>query len=283
MNQRKKIIVNSCKLCEKKLITKPESHIIPKMFYNEIKTTGKIRMYRNPNLAVQDGLKNEYLCENCEELFSKYETNFSKTYKQIINGKRRSIECDIDFKYFTLSLFWRMLSYTLDDGKVNPAPENGGFSEEETEKMMAICDWWKQILRKEKPFNSNDVEGYILFTDSIHLLTKYSMISNNYCVDGKVIVYGEKNKWQGAYVYIIVPHLLFVCKLWGKKNILKSNNINRNRTIKSRNTNLPKEIILFCEKLMIEQNKANNLLSPKQRQKLNERCERVLIEQMKKF
>ena len=73
--------MEQCRLC--KCTDKPlkESHIIPKMFYNELKRnspTHIMRMADNPNRGVQDGLKLPFLCGECEELFSKYERAFSK-------------------------------------------------------------------------------------------------------------------------------------------------------------------------------------------------------------
>ena len=276
----KKLVVDNCKLCGKHLLVKPQSHIIPKMFYNEIKKgTGNIRQHNNPNLAVQDGLKNEYLCVECETLFSKYETTFSKQYTKIVNGSLHEIDCTNELKYFSLTLFWRMLSYTLDEYKINPSPENGGFSDEEIYELEKTRDYWNKKLNEKCECDYSDIDGYVVFTDSITSIKSFPSIANNYYVDGCVRAYGEKNKWVGAYVYILVPHLLFICKLWGKDEILKSNNINKNKVIKARNTQLPKFVTSYFQKIMLERECSINKLSSKQQKIINERCERAITKQ----
>ena len=69
-----------CRLCRSENVPLKESHIVSKMFYNVIKKkspTGIMRQVTDPNKGIQDGIKLPFLCDECEELFSKYETYFS--------------------------------------------------------------------------------------------------------------------------------------------------------------------------------------------------------------
>ena len=58
-----------------------ESHIIPKFFGNYIKKNSPSGGLRNPNdvnKRKQDIYKENLLCKDCEEIFSKLETYFQK-------------------------------------------------------------------------------------------------------------------------------------------------------------------------------------------------------------
>ena len=68
-----------CALCRKEADLEL-SHIVPKMVVRELKKTsvGQLRSTENPNGTVQDTEKHYMLCGECEDLFSEYETIFSK-------------------------------------------------------------------------------------------------------------------------------------------------------------------------------------------------------------
>ena len=111
--------MEQCRLC--KCTDKPlkESHIIPKMFYNELKRnspTHIMRMADNPNRGVQDGLKLPFLCGECEELFSKYERAFSnRIYQKAIanDGEIKFESKDDALSYFLLSVAWRVIKHMI--------------------------------------------------------------------------------------------------------------------------------------------------------------------------
>lgn len=72
--------IGICRLCKQECELK-DSHIVPKFFYNLIKKnspTGRFRTTDNPNIPYQYGKKLPFLCGDCEEKFSKYETYFSQ-------------------------------------------------------------------------------------------------------------------------------------------------------------------------------------------------------------
>jgi hypothetical protein len=111
----KKPMIGRCRLCNSEHKELRMSHIVPKMFYEHIKRTsltGGIREVNNPNKRAQDGLKVPFLCENCEELFSKYETYFANSVfmKTIEKPNDFFFESDnYNIRYFLLSIAWRVL------------------------------------------------------------------------------------------------------------------------------------------------------------------------------
>ncbi|SDB97195.1 hypothetical protein SAMN04487864_101217 [Succiniclasticum ruminis] len=125
------------------------SHIVPKMFYNAIKKnspTGIMRQSSNPNIALQDGLKLPFLCDKCEELFSKYESCFSKViYTQtIVNDGEITFDsknCK-DLSYFLLSIAWRALQYDIENDEMT-------LTEIEKNELMKIVEQWRLYLYNE--------------------------------------------------------------------------------------------------------------------------------------
>ena len=80
-----------CAMCRqvKKLC---ESHIIPKFFGNYIKKnspSGGLRNPNNVNKREQDIYKENLLCDECEEIFSKLETYFQNNIFSIGLKKAR--------------------------------------------------------------------------------------------------------------------------------------------------------------------------------------------------
>lgn len=77
-----------CSLCghEKEL---SESHIIPKFVSSWIKctsATGFMRLTPNINVRAQDGFEQYMLCQDCESLFSNWETSVANNILSITRG-----------------------------------------------------------------------------------------------------------------------------------------------------------------------------------------------------
>lgn len=101
-----------CKLC---LQEKPlkESHIISKLFFKALKKRSEDSSFRNlsvPNRRIQDGIKVNLLCNDCEEKFSKFETYYSNRFLNNISDENSCINTNDDnLRYFLLSLHWRLV------------------------------------------------------------------------------------------------------------------------------------------------------------------------------
>jgi len=94
---------------------KEESHIISKFAYKWLKdtsVTNYIRMGGNVNVRVQDGIKIKLLCEECEDLFNKWETTFAN---KIFYPLHKSNKFKVNYKdwlsKFAVSISWRVLIF----------------------------------------------------------------------------------------------------------------------------------------------------------------------------
>ena len=82
-----------------------ESHIIPKFFGNYIKKnspSGGLRNPNNVNKREQDIYKENLLCDECEEIFSKLETYFQNNIFSIVgvklSDKEKLLRIDTNFE-----------------------------------------------------------------------------------------------------------------------------------------------------------------------------------------
>jgi hypothetical protein len=100
-----------CKLCQKKPAV-DDSHVIPAFVGKRLKrssATGHMRRAVNPNVRVQDFLKFRLLCKECEELFSGWETRFSKKVFLPYQDKGQAVfQYDKWLLLFAVSLSWRI-------------------------------------------------------------------------------------------------------------------------------------------------------------------------------
>ena len=103
-----------CKLCGNSCSQLMQSHIIPKLVYNRIKThpQSRFRDYSNIKRPLQDGEKHEMLCHECEEKFSKYETKFATNFldKYLQSQEIPTIDCNTGWLgNYIVSVAWRII------------------------------------------------------------------------------------------------------------------------------------------------------------------------------
>lgn len=107
-----------CKLCEKEKYLEL-SHIIPKFIFRHQKKTsptGNIRSTENPNRVTQDGLKLPFLCGDCEDLFSSWETKFAnEIFFKYQAGSADSFPYDEWLTKYLASVSFRVLSYVYHE------------------------------------------------------------------------------------------------------------------------------------------------------------------------
>ncbi len=104
-----------CALCEQPKILR-ESHLIPKFVFRWLKQTGgeHIRKADNPNKRVNDGLKPELLCHDCEQKFGKLEDKFAREiFYPYVNKGEQNFEYDNYLFQFAVSVLWRVAIYSL--------------------------------------------------------------------------------------------------------------------------------------------------------------------------
>ncbi|QSX05940.1 hypothetical protein JYG23_00275 [Sedimentibacter sp. zth1] len=74
----KKKTVGKCALCKKKNIELRNSHIVPRLVYQRIKSHPNTRFRNIFSIKdiYQDGEKKPMLCAECEKFFNNYETTY---------------------------------------------------------------------------------------------------------------------------------------------------------------------------------------------------------------
>lgn len=267
----KQRVVGKCRLCETDAIELQMSHIVPKMFYEQIKKnskTGGLREVSNPNKREQDGLKLPFLCSNCEELFSKYETYFANNIlvKMIEDPENYSFSTsDDNIRYFLLSVAWRVLRMLVETDV--QMMEN--FTDNEKLKLYDVLDKWRLILKNQNIEDISNCEMFIIPTIKLKLFEKHpSMIYNNVSIDFKT--FDQEDEFNHAFIYIKVPYYIFVITVWGSTTNLKQNKVGK--IIKPRVSQLP----IWLEQIIIKHinvdfaNAVENM-SPKQIDSINHR------------
>ncbi|HDY7424663.1 TPA: hypothetical protein RQJ46_004372 [Vibrio vulnificus] len=119
--------MSKCALCgtEAKLEL---SHILPKFLFRYQKNsspTGNIRSALNPNRVVQDGEKVPFLCGECEDLFSRWETSFAnKIFYPYEKGEKSEFSYNSDLSKFLASLSFRCLKLAYVEDRLDYLDEN---------------------------------------------------------------------------------------------------------------------------------------------------------------
>lgn len=109
------MVTGTCALCgENKSLSM--SHIIPNFVFKWMKessATGFLRSAENPEKRLQDFAKLPFLCLECEQLFSKFESYFAKqVFFPVLNKKIIQVSYDEKLLGFIISLSWRTLKKT---------------------------------------------------------------------------------------------------------------------------------------------------------------------------
>lgn len=260
-----------CRLCLK-TTTLSDSHIIPKMFYRNVmknSVTGKMRYSLEVNRVVQDGVKVPFLCEECEKLFSKYETYFSNNvYQKIIKqGEKFEVNSrDDNVRYFILSVTWRYLKWYYE-----VMPDESDYTKEEINKIKITLSWWREILLNEDLCEIRKNQMFLIPYEKISSLNRY-VIKDKNGVSADFRTLDKENDFKYATFFLKVPSLIIMCTLWGKTKKMKQFEVGKN--IKVTDSVLPElihKIFEFLENGFID---TASKISQEQINKTIERYER---------
>ena len=156
-----------------------KSHIIPRFVFYLLNNTspGYLRNAANPNLRIQDGIKSELLCENCEQKFSKWEKSFAeRVFKPLheSHGKTSMFPYDDWALKFAVSVSWRALFHTRQLGLSH-------FSERQQAYADRALNTWSEFLLERRK-DPGPYEQHMLFFDVIasHTFTDLSPYMNRY-------------------------------------------------------------------------------------------------------
>lgn len=262
-----------CRLCHSQVKPLRISHIVPKMFYNVIKEkapTGYMRQSVNPNVSMQDGLKVPFLCNDCEELFSKYESEFAKRiYTDTVSKDGLNVfESDNDsLAYFLLSVAWRNMQYTSEVDNMN-------LTEKEKLERNRILEQWRLLLLDEKKGQIRKIQQFIVPTKNLIFFQSLPRrVFDNVLLGFKTL--DEENVFNFAFSLVQVPYFLFITTVWGKTGAMKQYKLGK--IIKPRKSELPQNIITVLNNNHIAAfEKARVKLSDKQKKTIDERVKAKL-------
>lgn len=204
-----------------------DSHIYPKFMFEAMKKLGgtNFRISNMPNRVLQDGLKKRLLGHNAEQMFSKSENWFAKTffypYCFNLSSINKSISYNENLYYFVVSVLWRVLYvYLKDTNNIDERFEN--------DLIEAEKEWKRYLLNKQLPIHYNKV--YLL------PLGNGSMSSNYPIIEGQE--YYNLRTFDAALAFDdIGAKSAFYCKcprfaFWGVLSDKYKENINYGLRIK---------------------------------------------------
>lgn len=143
MSKKENAEVGTCALCKKDNVVLEESHILPKFVSRKQKkdsVTGFLRNIYEPNRRIQDGDKQYLLCGECEDLFNKSETEFSKkVFLPFVEGKLGELQYEKWLTDFIVSVNWRNLYLDIESWREDSSLD---------EKKLAIFEKGERELRE---------------------------------------------------------------------------------------------------------------------------------------
>lgn len=164
---------HDCRLCgdERPLHL---SHILPAFVFRDLKrgsATGHMRFSENPNVRVQDGIKQRWLCSDCEQKFSAWERKFANEVMKPWNEGALKTRYDDWMLKFCVSVSWRTLLYAK--GR-NP---NNIYSKFDEERFREAETTWREFLLDKRP-HPGGFEQHFLNFDVIDDTTVPDLPSN---------------------------------------------------------------------------------------------------------
>lgn len=199
------------------------SHVLPAFIYRWLRRrsgTGHIRHTENPNVRVQDGAKQPWLCQDCEALFSITETAFAnKAFYAWHDGKHRILYGDWLLR-FCVSVSWRVLKFARGKNVSHK------YTDEQENLMNQAEVRWRNFLNGDVP-HPGGFEQHLMITDIIESSTAPNLPDNfnrfmtgavtfdivgsqkslmTFAKLGNFIVFGivqkGSDKWEGTKVHV---------------------------------------------------------------------------------
>src|SRR5450432_2841681 len=108
-------VTRTCPLCDGLFEPTELSHIVSKFAYRWLKetsTTGYMRFGPEMNRRAQDGMKDYFLCGDCEDRFSREEGMFAaKIFYPSVEDNSVCVNYQEYALKFAVSASWRVLAY----------------------------------------------------------------------------------------------------------------------------------------------------------------------------
>jgi len=134
--------------------------------------TGFFRLGTHPNKRVQDGYKLFWLCGDCEDRFSLWETTFAKqVFHPFKKGETDRATYDTWLLKFCVSVSWRVITFFIEDDGLAHFPTQLEDRARRTHKI------WKEFLLDQRP-HPGHCEQHFLPLDAIESFTQCDMPTN---------------------------------------------------------------------------------------------------------
>jgi hypothetical protein len=266
-----------CALCQQERAL-CDSHIIPSFVYawlKETSATGYMRLGREINRRVQDGLKPKLLCEECEKRFSQFEKPFAANlFYPLHKDDALRLSPGPWFRYeswcmkFVASVSWRVLTFFSQLGLKN-------FTEEQQRATKVALSTWRSFLLGESE-NPRAHELHMILLDRMadHTFSNLPKNFNRYLVRSiePDVVRGK----ESIFVYAKMCRVLIIGFIQKSPNEKwRGTKLHvRKGEIGGLNYELPSQLLKnMCDRAqrLIE---LETKLSPRQRQKIDDEFEK---------
>lgn len=246
------------------------SHIVPHFVGRKLINTspGNIRASNEPNRTMQDIFKEYMLCSECEERFSAKETWFANhIFNPYIDRKEKVFSYDERLTYFIVSVSWRTLYGDLEKFAQDPFFDK--------DRLLTLFRA-EQIMRDYLLGRRNELEGiqnHVLFLDRVQFvhgleasmnpnIVMHRTISSYSVCDGKTLF--TLSNLMG--ILIITFYAMDSNEVWVNTKVELGNGI-----LKAENQRMESVVGNEIQHWMEEGAAAQQKLSEKQRQKIEER------------
>ena len=181
------------------------SHVVPKFVLKRLKERNPLRILKysdRPQKTYQDGWKKGYLCSQCEQKLSSWETYFcSNIYDPFIDCEKEEFILNDTIALFSASLHFRYIKYVFD---VNTAKD--------LSEVLPLFYKLKAICLNDS-YKDQGLYQYINLLHPVTELGLYPPGINTYffeSIDGAVfdwIFPKIGKKWMN---FVKIPHVLFI-------------------------------------------------------------------------
>jgi hypothetical protein len=199
-------VQGQCRLCLKPCALE-NGHMVPSFVFRWLKDTsgtGFLRFGQTPNRRSQDGYKEYWLCPECEDLFSRWETEFANNvFHRLTSGGASQFPYQEWLLKFAVSLSWRVLLYIKEANALKH------FSEPlQQEAERALARWAKFLLGRQP--HPGKYEQHMLPLDLVvdHTIRDMSPNINRYFL--RTVEIDAVCADREAFVYIKLPYLFLI-------------------------------------------------------------------------
>lgn len=196
----------ACRLCAHPAALQ-ESHIVPAFVFRWMKdtsATGFLRFGKEPNQRVQDGEKRPWLCANCEQLLSGWETRFAaEVFHPLNSDGGRRLRYGEWMLRFCVSLSWRVLLLFQEESGLANLTEN------QRDAVRIALSTWSDFMQGRQP-HPGQFEQHFIPLDAVTGFSGKGMPSNIDRYALRVVDIDIAAAKHGAFVYCKIGKFIVI-------------------------------------------------------------------------